>query len=363
MINGTTEALKVAGFIHGVRDKHLIRKLPGVNGTPEDMNALMTIAKAYVQQEKSVTASAEWEHRKNERKMANVPVQSSYAGRKSSVEANMKSPPFRSETGRFAPYTPREVSIVARKKEEKQETYPALTKTPGEIWRTKGLKWEQPRPLRDNPARDKSRHCDYHRVHGEKLSREEEKAEGKTVHEIFAIKTQAGNTNSIPKRRGDILEAWMCAPLLMPASDGCYSTSSLNITAMVGKYKMHRIFIDTGSSSDILYEHAFRKMSWEDQQLMERVDYPVMGFSGEMVKPMGKINLPLIIGEGKKQRKSGAWPIGGVGIHSVGHDGLPHPRRANVYKGRRTMCHSRKMGTHYAQRGAVNGGRKVDSQP
>ncbi|KAD2806282.1 hypothetical protein E3N88_39659 [Mikania micrantha] len=95
----------------------------------------------------------------------------------------------------------------------------------------------------------------------------------------------------------------MCTPLLMPASDGCYSTSSLNITAMVGKYKMHRIFIDTGSSSDILYEHAFRKMSWEDQQLMEWVDYPVMGFSGEMNKPMGKINLPLIIGEGKKQRK------------------------------------------------------------
>ncbi|KAD0423211.1 hypothetical protein E3N88_44289 [Mikania micrantha] len=107
-INGTTEALKVAGFIHGVRDKHLIRKLHGVNGTPEDMNTLMTIAKAYVQQEKSVTASAEWENKKNEKKMANVPVQSSYAGRKSSVEANMKSPSFRRETGRFAPYIPRE---------------------------------------------------------------------------------------------------------------------------------------------------------------------------------------------------------------------------------------------------------------
>ncbi|KAD4384164.1 hypothetical protein E3N88_24332 [Mikania micrantha] len=163
---------------------------------------------------KSVIASAEWENRKNERKMANVPVQSSYAGRKSSVEVNMKSPPFRRETGRFAPYTPREVSIVARKKEEKQETYPALTKTPGEIWRTEGLKWEQSRPLRDNPARDKSRHCDYHCMHGhdtddcwhlkkqiekfvsngdlkhlkvqkkgEKPSREEEKAEGKTEME------------------------------------------------------------------------------------------------------------------------------------------------------------------------------------
>ncbi|KAD5961337.1 hypothetical protein E3N88_12810 [Mikania micrantha] len=129
-INGTTEALKVAGFIHGVRDKHLIRKLHGVNGTPEDMNALMTIAKAYVQQEKSVTASVDWENRKSEKKTTSTLAQPS------------------------------------RKKEEKQETYPALTKTPGEIWRTEGLKWEHPRPLRDNPARDKAKYCDYHRVHG-----------------------------------------------------------------------------------------------------------------------------------------------------------------------------------------------------
>ncbi|KAL8257462.1 hypothetical protein R6Q59_029503 [Mikania micrantha] len=65
---------------------------------------------------------------------------------------------------------------------------------------------------------------------------------------------------------------------------------------------MCRIFIDTGSSLNILYEHAFRRMSWEDQQSMERVDCPLMGFSGERVKPMGKISLPVTIGEGRNQR-------------------------------------------------------------
>ncbi|KAD4982873.1 hypothetical protein E3N88_19544 [Mikania micrantha] len=165
-INGTTEALKVAGFIHGVRDKHPIRKLHGVNGTPEDMNSLMTIAKAYVQQEKSVTASSEWESRKAERKGGSTQAPLTPTVRKSSVETSERLAYHRRDSGRYTPYTPREVSIVAQRKDEKHETYPTLTKTPSEIWRTEGLKWEQPRPLKDNPARDKSKYCDYHRVHG-----------------------------------------------------------------------------------------------------------------------------------------------------------------------------------------------------
>ncbi|KAD2804944.1 hypothetical protein E3N88_38321 [Mikania micrantha] len=286
-INGTSEALKVAGSIHGVRDKHLIRKLHGVNGTLEDMNSLMTIDKAY--------------------RALNLP------------------PPRIKEV--YAIH-PGEVSSVARRKEEKFEGYPILTKTPSEIWRTEGLKWEQPRPLRDNPARDKSRYYEYHKVHGhdtndcwhlkkqiekyhadgdlkhlvgqkkgEKTPKEGKKKDGEVVHEIYTISGKAEDSKFNSKRRTRNLEVWMCTLLTVPACDGCYNTNSLNITAFIRRYKMHRVFVDTGSSSDILYEHAFKKMSWEDQQLMEKVDYPVMGFSGEMVK----ISLPLTIGEGRKQ--------------------------------------------------------------
>ncbi|KAD4178873.1 hypothetical protein E3N88_27464 [Mikania micrantha] len=79
-----------------------------VNGTPEDMNALMTIAKAYVQQEKSVTASVDWENRKSEKKTTSTLTQPSYANRKSLAEASARHVPFRREAGRFTPHTPRE---------------------------------------------------------------------------------------------------------------------------------------------------------------------------------------------------------------------------------------------------------------
>ncbi|KAL8247276.1 hypothetical protein R6Q59_008492 [Mikania micrantha] len=272
------------------------------------------------------------EGRKSDKKGGNIQAQPIPPVRKSFAETSGRPTYPRQELGRYTSYTPREVSIVAQRKDEKHETYPALTKTPGEIWWTEGLKWEQPRPLKDNPARDKSTYCDYHHVHGhdtndcwhlkrqiekfhsngnlkhlvaqkkgEKASKEGEKV----IHEIYTIGSKDEDVRNRCKRRAESWRAWMYMPLTVPASDGCYSTRSLNITALVGRYKMRRIFVDTGSSSDILYEHAFRRMSWEDQQLMERVDYPVMGFSGEMVKPILKKDPKKKIREGPTMVKQG----------------------------------------------------------
>ncbi|KAD5802628.1 hypothetical protein E3N88_13988 [Mikania micrantha] len=306
-INGTIEALKVAGFIHGQRrmSNKKNRSRPARNGKVERLR----------------------------KKGRNTQAPLTQIVRKSSVEAGGRPAYYHRDSGRYTPYTPREVSVVDEMKDERHETYPMLIKTPSEIWRTKGLKWEQPRPLKDNPARDISKYCDYHRMHdhdtndcwhlkkqiekfhsngelkhliahkkGEKALKEGEKTDGKVIHEIYAIGGENEGVRLSRKRCAETRISWICTPLTVPTNDGFYSTRSFNITTLVGKYKMRRIFINTGSSSDILYEHTFRRMSWEDQQAMERVDYPVMGFSGERVKPMGKISLPVTIGKGRKQR-------------------------------------------------------------
>ncbi|KAD6454304.1 hypothetical protein E3N88_09010 [Mikania micrantha] len=165
-INGTTEALKVAGFIHG------------------------------------------WEGRKAERKGGSIQAPLTPTVRKSSVETSGRPAYHRRDSGRYTPYTHREVSIVAQRKDERHETYPTLTKTPSEISRTKGLKWEQPRPLKDNPARDKSKYCDYHRVHGHDtndcwhLKNQIEKfySNGELKHLIEQSVMTNGFTASIPKK-------------------------------------------------------------------------------------------------------------------------------------------------------------------
>ncbi|KAL0448744.1 UNVERIFIED_CONTAM: Pro-Pol polyprotein [Sesamum latifolium] len=72
---------------------------------------------------------------------------------------------------------------------------------------------------------------------------------------------------------------------------------ALVITALLANYKMGRIFIDSGSSADILLEDAFDQMQLGDIPL-EEVNTSLYGFAGEVVHPRGLISLPLTLGTG-----------------------------------------------------------------
>ncbi|GAV57222.1 hypothetical protein CFOL_v3_00760 [Cephalotus follicularis] len=58
---------------------------------------------------------------------------------------------------------------------------------------------------------------------------------------------------------------------------------------------MKRILIDSGSSADILYKHLFDQLRIPIDQL-KPVKTPLVGFAGEMVHPLGSINLSVVTG-------------------------------------------------------------------
>ncbi|GAV76830.1 hypothetical protein CFOL_v3_20303 [Cephalotus follicularis] len=58
---------------------------------------------------------------------------------------------------------------------------------------------------------------------------------------------------------------------------------------------MKRILIDTGSSTDILYKHAFDQLRIPADQL-KPMKTPLVGFAGEMVYHLGSINLSVVAG-------------------------------------------------------------------
>ncbi|KAL0453765.1 UNVERIFIED_CONTAM: hypothetical protein Slati_1354600 [Sesamum latifolium] len=67
---------------------------------------------------------------------------------------------------------------------------------------------------------------------------------------------------------------------------------ALVITALLANYKIERVFIDSGSSTDILIGEAYDQMQLGDAPL-EAVDTLLYGFAGEVVHPRGMISLPL----------------------------------------------------------------------
>ncbi|KAL0406018.1 UNVERIFIED_CONTAM: hypothetical protein Slati_3915700 [Sesamum latifolium] len=76
---------------------------------------------------------------------------------------------------------------------------------------------------------------------------------------------------------------------------------ALVITAVLADYEVGRIFIDSGSSADILFGEAYDQMQLGDVSL-EKVNTSLYGFAGEVVHPRGMISLPLTMGGGTTRK-------------------------------------------------------------
>ncbi|GAV63122.1 hypothetical protein CFOL_v3_06643 [Cephalotus follicularis] len=67
------------------------------------------------------------------------------------------------------------------------------------------------------------------------------------------------------------------------------------VTLQIELFTMKRILLDSGSLADILYKSAFDQLSIPEDQL-KSVKTPLIGFVGEMVHPLGSIDLSVIAG-------------------------------------------------------------------
>ena len=70
----------------------------------------------------------------------------------------------------------------------------------------------------------------------------------------------------------------------------------LVIRAVVANKTIHRVLVDNGSSTDIIFALAFDKMGIGREKL-EPVNAYLRGFSGERVLPLGSIQLVLTLGD------------------------------------------------------------------
>ncbi|GAV85895.1 hypothetical protein CFOL_v3_29329, partial [Cephalotus follicularis] len=72
------------------------------------------------------------------------------------------------------------------------------------------------------------------------------------------------------------------------------------VTLMVELFTMKRILTDSGSSADILYKHSFDQLRIPVDQL-KPVKTPLVGFAGEIVHPLGSIDLSVVAGTAPRQ--------------------------------------------------------------
>ncbi|GJS94523.1 hypothetical protein Tco_0801491 [Tanacetum coccineum] len=72
-----------------------------------------------------------------------------------------------------------------------------------------------------------------------------------------------------------------------PLADSDGTEGPLVIEAEIGGHMIHRIYIDGGSSTEILYEHCFNQLRLEIRSQMVPARTSLTGFSGETIWPLG----------------------------------------------------------------------------
>ncbi|XP_074323878.1 uncharacterized protein LOC141660794 [Apium graveolens] len=72
---------------------------------------------------------------------------------------------------------------------------------------------------------------------------------------------------------------------------------ALVITMLIGAMNVYWVFLDNGSSANILYYSTYKKLGFPDSDMYFE-DAHVYDFTGEAVRVMGSVRLPVTLGEG-----------------------------------------------------------------
>nr|GEZ33279.1 reverse transcriptase domain-containing protein [Tanacetum cinerariifolium] len=133
--------------------------------------------------------------------------------------------------------------------------------------------------------------------------RDEETIEG--FMECF--KTETGRMKGAPEFKQKMNQSFErvkeIAFLPLAASNG--TEGPLVIEAEMGKHTIHRMYIDGGSSMEILFEHCFNRLRPEIKSQMVPATTSLTGFSGETIWPLRQLRLLVIVGDTTHSTK--AW--------------------------------------------------------
>ncbi|GJS02236.1 hypothetical protein Tco_0318744 [Tanacetum coccineum] len=201
-----------------------------------------------------------------------------------------------------------------------------LIKTPKEILATEAGKFKSPPPM-VTPVKKRSsnKFCDFHNDKGHstdecmqlKKQIEELVRAGKLSHLIKEIKQgrdqiKNGKKEALAKDKSlaiYMIQQWQNttkqkltqsfaygSEITFPSladSDG--TEGPLVIEVEIGGHMIHRIYIDGGSSTEILYEHCFNQLRPEIRSQMVPVRTSLTGFSGETIWPLEQLRLLVTI--------------------------------------------------------------------
>ncbi|GJQ99675.1 reverse transcriptase domain-containing protein [Tanacetum coccineum] len=300
-VKGAPEVMRISGFMHGITNPELIKRLH--DKILKSVDELWKITTAFLRGE--VAAGNQ------ERKKTFQPWKQQDAGHRQ----NFKKGGFKNQ----------------QRSEKMQDRFALLSKTPKEILALEKGKFKAPPPMTTLVEKQNSNtFCEFHGEVGHntdecmhlKRQIEELLKNRKLSHVIKEIKQSNGKDPHKTNKKGEAsgkdkaLAILMVQPWQRVARQRITQSFSPNpeisfppideeegaegpmiIEAEVGGHFIHRMYVDGGSASEIMYEHCFNKLLPEVKSRMVPATAPLIGFSGEIIWPLGQISLLVKIGD------------------------------------------------------------------
>nr|GEV18588.1 reverse transcriptase domain-containing protein [Tanacetum cinerariifolium] len=239
------DCMRIFGFVHGITNPELIKRLH--DKIPKTVDEMMGVTTSFLRGE--VVAS-------NYKRKKTFPPWKQHEG---NHKQNFKKGGFRNQ----------------QKTKRKQDRFSLLTKTPREIFALDKGKFKALPPM-TTPV-EKRNHI------------EEMLKAGKLSHLIKELKQN--NEKEQPKvaKKGETFRK--------EKHEG--AEGPMIIEVEIGGHCVHRMYVDGGSASKIMYEHCFSRLRPDIKKKLIPTTTPLIGFSGEIIWPIWQIQLLLKIGDEK----------------------------------------------------------------
>jgi hypothetical protein len=93
---------------------------------------------------------------------------------------------------------------------------------------------------------------------------------------------------------------WAKVPITFTEEDfklkSAIHNDAMVIEVNIAGWIIGKVLVDNGSSADILFLKTFEKMNLS-QHMLHPPEYPLQGFGGKPINPVGKISLPVSFGD------------------------------------------------------------------
>ncbi|GJS14616.1 reverse transcriptase domain-containing protein [Tanacetum coccineum] len=275
-ILGLHEEKRISGFVHGLRTRSLVEHLS--TDLPFIYKRLMEKTYTWVEAREVATNG-----------VSNDPRDIFERSKKSSWDNNRG----QKNKDRFSPYRGPNHGLL-----------PSLSKSPKEILATEKVARSfkpPPKMFGSKRSRDTSKYCHFHEDYGHdtndcrylKTQIQEVVNSGQLSHLVKGIKKERTKSSDTTQREGkkDKGATPAEAPILM------VNNAPVIIGAKIFGRKVGRVYMDSGSSCEIIYEHCFKKLNPAIKAARVDLKTPLVGFSGECSWFVGEILLEITIGD------------------------------------------------------------------